>query len=747
MILAPVLSMLFTATTYATQLPLAIQHATPNRTELACYQLFELSLALTATFDNPFDPNDVDVYALFKGPNNKTIRVNGFYTRNFKRDLRNENEHIASEGDPFWQIRFAPPAEGTWHYQVFARDRSGETSLPECSFSVKGASRPGYIRCDTKSPNLFAPENRDPLFLIGENMCWAGKGGTYTFEDWMSALAQHGGNWVRLWMTRWCGALEWSANDKPEWETFHFDGLGVYHLANAWKMDQIFDIADRHGLYVMLCLGTYGEFTEGGFFNEGLWKTNPFNAANGGPCNTPEAFWTDKTAQTYYKQKLRYLAARYGWRTNLFAWEFWNEAKPPIPWITEMAQYLKSGIDPAHHLISTTYGTDELWKHPDIDFTMTHTYGEGNVGDVDRVVQKDAHQHLVFNKPHLMAEFGIDWRSSDDKYDPAFQGTNLHNAIWASALSLNAGSAMIWYWDSYIHPGNLYGQFAALRKFTDKVPWADGPWRSLSCTILPQPMETETFRDLALTAAGMWGKSPENEFAVSPLNGVGNRLLPFYHYADSKANMRVPLSFQVDYPANGRFEFKLNTVSTEAHLQIRLDGKVIMDKVYSAQPPKHGEPAEYTSTKQIPEYDNIYQAEFNKVYGVDVPKGKHAITLSLLEGDWVSIAEYRFTHYISNAHPPLSVYGITNGSNAYAWIHHNDATWLADKEQKAITPVQKARITVENLPDGTVSVQWWNTWEGTILRTESVPCSGNKLTLTLPEIRKDLAVMMTPVKP
>ena len=68
----------------------------------------------------------------------------------------------------------------------------------------------------------------------------------------------------------------------------------------------------------MLCLGTYGEFTTGGFFNEGQWKNNPYNAANGGPCARPEDFWTDAMARRFYRMRLRYLAARYGaWHTNL----------------------------------------------------------------------------------------------------------------------------------------------------------------------------------------------------------------------------------------------------------------------------------------------------------------------------------------------------------------------------------------------------------------------------------------------
>ena len=70
---------------------------------------------------------------------------------------------------------------------------------------------------------------------------------------------------------------------------------------------------------------------------------------------------------------------------------------------------------------------------------------------------------------------------------PAFKGINLHNALWASVFSGNAGGAMIWYWDSYIHPGNLYAQYANLRRFTDTIPWNEGPWKPVTIDPPQQP--------------------------------------------------------------------------------------------------------------------------------------------------------------------------------------------------------------------------------------------------------------------
>jgi len=270
--------------------------------------------------------------------------------------------------------------------------------------------------------------------------------------------------------------------------------VGVYSLDNAWKLDSILDIAEKQGIAVMLCLGTYGEFNVGGYFGEGQWKANPYNAENGGPCSKPEEFWTNAPARKLYQQRLRYLVARYGHRTNLHSWEFWNEAKAPAEWIAEMARYLKAtgefsghSGDPYRHLVTTTYGTPEVWTIPEVDYTQTHSYFMADKPDHAPVVAREAAAHAIYGKPHWTSEFGIDWRSSDSKYDPEGAAVNFHNAIWASSLSGDGGAALIWWWDNYIHPKNLYSQLTGLRRFVDEVPWAEPGWKQLTCTSsLPQ---------------------------------------------------------------------------------------------------------------------------------------------------------------------------------------------------------------------------------------------------------------------
>ncbi len=718
-----------------------------NAAEVPRYGLFELRLSPKATFDNPFNPDDLDVHADFTPPEGTSMRVNGFYTQDCVRKVEEKNESFSVTGEPYWAIRFSPNAEGTWRYTVSARDRSGTVRSAEATFLVTPANSAGFIRRNPRAPNLFMTENGAPFLAIGENMCW---GSVTDYEKWLPALGNAGGNWIRLWVFRWNCGLEWTAEDQRPWDSGQFGGLGIYNLCNAAKLDMILDEAARQGVNVMLCLGTYGEFTTGGFFHEGMWDTNPYNAVNGGPCAKPEDFWTDPKARALYKQRLHYMAARYGWRTNVFAWEFWNEAYPPAGWVQEMAQFLKGdgnrpAADPFGHLVSTSYGKPEIWNLPEVDFTMTHHYGEANVADHTPVVMADARQNRSFGKPHLMAEFGLDWRSSDDKQDPQFYGINLHNGLWSSVFGGNAGTSMIWYWDSYVHPGNLYCQFSPLRKFTDRVPWQNGPWSLLDAEPAHSDATPETWRDLAIAPAMTWGKASTTDFVITPLGGSGNAPLPGFLYGPYKPDLRVPLVFKVNYDHSDRFALRVNSVSSKATFQIAVDGKVLRETALSAVPPedKSVQP-EYESTELLPEY-NSYRATFNKVYDVEVPAGEHTITVDVTDGDWLSVAEFVFAGYVSNRYPKLNTCGITNGTVALLWAQNAEHNWRNVRDNIPVSPIPNCTTVVRGLADGDYACIWYDTWTGTDIRQDTAKCAAGALTLTIPPIEKDLAVIMQPV--
>ncbi len=741
-LLGIMMSVLAQPAPFARSEALALRSATPNLASVPCYAKFELLLDLSATYENPFNPEDIDVWAVFTPPAGKAVRVNGFLGQAHARKLDKDTESITATGEAQWMLRFAPTREGRWTYAVHARDRSGETELPAASFEAMASESPGYLRIARNNPRVFAFDNGRPFFLVGENMCWAWKRGTYDFEDWLAALGKNGGNWIRIWMASWNCALEWTGAG--------FYGAGTYNLANAWKLDTILDCAEQNGIYTMLCFGTYGEFTTGGFFNEGQWNLNPYNSANGGPCAKPADFWRNDQARRLYQRRLRYIAARYGWRTGIHAWEFWNEAHATSPWVEEMAQCLKGEgpfqgrpADAFGHLVSTTYGNPKIWKLPVIDFTMTHHYGKGDIPDSGPVIHDDAQSHLAYGKPHLMAEFGIDYRKADNEYDPEFKGVNLHNGLWASVVSGNAGGAANWWWDSYVPPGNLYGQYAALRNFVEDVPWAEGPWETLDADA-PSVPQANGRHDLVLSPACAWEKCPTEEFTISPRRGACGAALPGFLYSPAKPELRTRPAFHVDFEQPGRFEVLVDGVSASATLRFLLDGATAHELTLSAAPPADPNvKPDYESTEFKPEY-GIHQARFNKSCGLDVPAGKHTILLEVTEGDWLSVSSYTLTGYSSNRFPKMNLYGLRRGGRALLWAQNADHHWKNVFEKKSIASIQGAITAVHGLPDGEYTIAWYDTWKGELTKTETANSTDGVLPLAFPDIATDIAAKILP---
>lgn len=718
-----------------------------NTTEIPCYGQIELTPEINIDYENPFDPEDINVHALFTHESGAEVRVNGFYAQPFERHVENDNERLIPAGKAGWRIRFTPKLTGLWRYQVHAKNKTEDVSSSIFSFTATPSEHPGFIRNNKNTPFLFAYDNGQPFFAIGENMCWGRGPGTRSYDEWLPALGKAGGNWIRIWMVPWTEGIEWNADGQQEWDPSRFGGLGWYNLANAWKLDYILDAAAKQNIQVMLCMGTYGEFTTGGYFNEGLWNVNPFNKANGGPCEKPEEFWTNEEARRYYKNRLRYITARYGAYTNVFAWEFWNEAHAPAAWVSEMAGYIKgvSGtppFDPYQHLVSTTYGEDTIWKLPEVDFSMTHYYGEGNVFTIESIVSEDAERHRIYGKPHLMAEFGLDWRSSDDKYDPAFQGVNLHNGLWSSLASGNGGTAMIWYWDSYVHPGNLYDRFASIRKFSDRVPWAEGCWKPLGLEVPQSTKNPGSYRDLVIASAGAWGANPVTMYNIDPMKGAYGKALPKFLFGPWKPELRIPLVMNVSFEQAGRFEMCVTDVSTLAQLEFYLDGIAVGTRRLSAAPlgPDNPNP-EYVSTRLRPEY-NSYQATFRKWYGLDVPAGNHTIIIDVSDGDWVNMETYAFRGLVSNRFLNTFCEGLSNGTSALFWIHNSEHHWKNVAESITITPLPESMIKIPGMADGRYNCELWNTWKGTPASQTTIDASGNVLPITLPEIIDDLAVLV-----
>jgi len=726
--------------------PLKIGKLALDKTTVETFSPIELSADIAASYDNPFDPEQVAVDAEITGPSGKAVTVPGFYYAPMRLETKLKSEYLRLAGTAGFRVRYAPPVPGSYRLVLKVRDRSGAAQSAPVQFTATAGKNPGCIRVAKASPHYFAFDSGKPYFAVGEDVCWSwGSAPVAIYNDWFKGLGGAGGNWARLWLSFNEKGQEWMPAPTPRGGPGTYMGLGKYALDNAWRLDRIVGFAQQYGVYVMLCLGTYGEFTEGGYFNEGSWVSNPYNAKNGGPCAKPEDFWTNEQARKMYKQRLRYLIARWGYSPNLFGWEFWNEVPPSPPevaWIAEMATYLKQ-YDPSRHLVSTTYGAGETWKCPDVDFSMSHMYGQaGNTADFTPNIVNDTRQNLRWGKPYLLAEFGIDWQTSDSKWDPKGTGLNMHNGAWAAMMSGAAGTSMLWYWDGYVHPNNLYHILTPARKFADTIDWTKTRFEPVSgIQAALTNAEPETLTDLTIPGTYEWGATPSAEYTALQDGAVRGEPIAMTIGSPKRGNpgeLHTKLTWHLDMPKAGQVLVHLGQVSNSAHLQISVDGEVKADRALTTGEPGKGP---WKEAHWLAQY-KLWQCNYDEDIPVDVPAGKHDLVIANTDGDWLQINRITLPQYRSSRYPGVNLLGLQSDRMMLLWVQNRESTWRTEFDGKQPRTLRGLQIAVPAAVKASErwTVEWWDTFTGEIIRRDTVKTTDGKLQLAAPDFTRDLAV-------
>ena len=715
---------------------LTLRGATPNRTQVPRYGLFELDVDLAATCDNPFDPGQVALDARFVAPSGRSITVPGFYMVDFAAQTLPAGQVLHPGGTQGWRVRFTPAETGIYHYELTARDSSGTTTGAAGSFEAAPSENPGFIRTSSRDPHYFAFDNGTSYFPIGHNLpSYAITG--QTAEQALRTMAAAGENYNRPWMSSYTGlGIEWE------------HALGWYRQDEAWRVDEMLRLGQELGMYFMLCMDTHQDFREGR-----LWTINPYNVARGGPCETPADWFSNPAARAAYRNRMRYTVARWGFSPHILAWELGNEFEgwPDTPrehlaaWHEEMSAWL-TAADPFGHLVTTSFwsktGPPEFWHMPNIGIAQTHCYTNNDYGVGPVLGGYCAHQAAHYRKPNLLAEFGIRSHESTSDKDP--EGWHLHNALWAGVMSGCAGAPMPWWHENYIEPLNLYFHFTSVGRFVAGLAMDQARWRPLEApSIAYAPEQFESVRkDVELVPQFHWGTPPVNEFAVADDGTVNDMdMLPRLLQGRAHAELRNPPVFTVHYPEDGRFLVHVGAVSNAGRLRIRLDGEVALEKPLPC--------AEGLGKKSIwREQWKLWETTYDESFGIDVPKGSHRIQVDNDEGvDWIHVERYIFTGCQTRSMEPLLVYGMQNDASALIWLQHRDSTWLAHAGNQAPAPTKPATLTLPGFKPGEYAVEWWETWNAALTHQETATAGANGLKLALPPIATDVALKIHPVQP
>ena len=463
-----------------TALPRIIRFRAPPQ-DTVCTGRYELAFILDGTTGlNPFEPEEVEVKAIFKSPTGIDISVDGFYYQSFTRSLTNERECLMPVGRPEWRVRFLPTESGVYSYRLYVKTPYGTVTSAPHYFEAQPSSLLAPVRASIKDPRLLELADGTPFYPIGlnihapfdvraaamEHRRLSPNHGTFAYDSYFERLSAVGANACVVWLAPWWLEIEWS----HEWPGF--GGLGDFNLGNAWRLDTLLESAERHGIRLHLVLENHGKYS---LWVDSQWDSNPYNRANGGMLDSPEEFFTSTAASVAYQRKLRYLVARYASSPALMGFELVGEinlvgdtprfANHPshVRWVSSTARFLRK-IDPYRRLLAVHYSND--WRTvdpavaalPELDYLVGDIYKPG--GNIVDWVTETARRNGIYGKPTFSTEFGGYWNGST----PARLEADLHAGLWSNFMTPTAGAPFFW-WFEFVDRNDLYHHLGALVAF------------------------------------------------------------------------------------------------------------------------------------------------------------------------------------------------------------------------------------------------------------------------------------------
>ncbi len=406
--------------------------------EVLLYSMLELGLQVGSHADNRYDPAEIEVDVRVTDPGGQQADWPAYW-----------------DGTQ-WAWRYRPLTTGTHQAQVLENGAAGRSF----EFEALRSAAAGPIHADGWG---FRHADGSPFIPLGLNLGWSDGGGTEDYARWFAALSAAGGNFARFWFTHF-------TDQDPEW-----DELGVMDQQDCAELDAIFDLAQENGIALMPVLWQHSEL-EAAMWSS--WEDNPYNAANGGPCESSSCFFEDQTALGYQRLLLRYAVARWGAHPALAAWEVINEADGisgvdsdlVAAWASDRADEIRA-LEGDLHPVSWSYSLppqalkDQVWSGA--DFVQVHSYLLADAEPVAEGVAASLQQH---GGPVLVGEWGLDWLGNGDREDS--QGLAWHNASWAALASGSAGNALTWWWQDHVEPDDLWWRLQGAARV---VPGLDLP--------------------------------------------------------------------------------------------------------------------------------------------------------------------------------------------------------------------------------------------------------------------------------
>lgn len=446
-----------------------IQNIRTIKDTVGLYEKFEIQIIMTAKYQNPFDPGEIDITTVFTSPSGKEWRINGFYNYNTSASL--------------WMVRFSPNETGIWTYKVNVRDQEDKVISDPRTFTVFPSQYHGPVRISINSRYLEY-EDGTPYYGVG---FWYNDGYSkfnkgQIQSDKLDQLKTLGVNFISSYMT----PLETMAS-----------GVGRYDQNLCGRLDEVLELCEVKDINLSLNIWFHSYLSETVWGGGNVrWQVNPYQLI----CKAKD-FYSSKEAWSYQEKLYRYMIARWGYSRALAIWFVVDEVNGTDGWVSgdnlgaakwakQVHDYFKTN-DPYGHLTTGTQsgGIQQFWNegYQTFDMAAREIYeaqgfpinkdGKIDLGDTHPLTYSYRNYANEikklwdgYKKPAIIGETG--W--AHVFYEPSMPGylALYHNALW---VCLSKGTAMTpfwWAYSSFLNDNVVTNQLSSFERFVSTIPFS-----------------------------------------------------------------------------------------------------------------------------------------------------------------------------------------------------------------------------------------------------------------------------------
>lgn len=441
-----------------------------DRSELPRYEPLELTVALEAEYDNPYDARQVRLDGVFSAPDGTEMSVPGFW-----------------DGERAWRLRFTPSQEGEWRYRLTVTDGRGGSPPVEGAFTVTPSGLHGWLAPGNRvnpdfSGRYLVHHDGTPFYGLGHcdalNIMIDGfdiDRGVLLFERMLEA----GENYV-VWWPLYSNSPVNNSYDQ-------------YSVSNLKVIDLVVQDAQEKGIFLIFTVWDHPQLrARGHAWGAGQWDSNGFRK-----LGEIESFFTSDEAWAWQENFYRYIIARWGYSPAIGMWQTVSEVNgtnaygQTNPWHEKVNAYFVEN-DPYRHPTTASMSGDVDWPEgfSVMDAPQVHVYDlDDAIGAAETIAHWTEVMWQAGEKPNWIGEFGV---PGNALYPELF-----HNSIWAALAS---GAALTpAEWNSGGSWGRMTPEMLAdlgrLGRFTADLPLA---------RLDPSPLEI-TSRDPEVRAWGLAG--------------------------------------------------------------------------------------------------------------------------------------------------------------------------------------------------------------------------------------------------